>query len=200
MIERFGPYLELATLAETLGTPERDQLRLGPVHARSRGVVPPRLAGRDRAPHASRWSARLSDRGRGFSAAEARELLALIGELRGARGTALPRARGSGPVRAVGHPVRAPDHPAAAGLQVRPRRGAAMVLPEHAAYPGGEARARWHIEEAVRIFTRHLRRAAGRLLAGGRGDQRSHAAAAGLRRRLPLGRQQRRRCCAAACC
>ena len=28
-----------------------------------------------------------------------------------------------------------------------------MPLPKHAAYPGGAARARWHIEEAVRVFT-----------------------------------------------
>ena len=29
-----------------------------------------------------------------------------------------------------------------------------MPLPEHAGYPGGAARAAWHIEEAIRVFTR----------------------------------------------
>ncbi len=30
----------------------------------------------------------------------------------------------------------------------------AMTLPEHAAYPGGAARSSWHVEEAIRVFTR----------------------------------------------
>src|SRR5260370_35401394 len=29
-----------------------------------------------------------------------------------------------------------------------------MLLPEHAAYPGGAARATWHIEGAIRVFPR----------------------------------------------
>src|ERR1700751_6007725 len=80
MIERFGPYLELATLAVTLGTPEHityasDQFIhdlavwyhlawLGETVRRTDPLV-----------------ARLAERGRDFSAADRRELLTLIGRL-----------------------------------------------------------------------------------------------------------------------
>ncbi|HXO15664.1 MAG TPA: hypothetical protein VN835_04930, partial [Steroidobacteraceae bacterium] len=82
MIERFGPYLELATIAETLGTQERvayasDQLIhdlavwyhlawLGESVRRTDPLV-----------------ARLTERGRDFSPAQRRDLLALIGALVG---------------------------------------------------------------------------------------------------------------------
>ena len=80
MIERFGPYLELATIAETLATPARvayasDQYIhdlavwyhlawLGETVRRSDPLI-----------------ARLTERGRDFSAAQRRELLTLIGRL-----------------------------------------------------------------------------------------------------------------------
>ena len=80
MIERFGPYLELATIAETLGTLERvsyasDQFIhdlavwyhlawLGETVRRSDALV-----------------ARLTERGRDFTAAQRRDLLTLIGQL-----------------------------------------------------------------------------------------------------------------------
>src|SRR5579863_1319985 len=89
MIERFGPYLELATIAETLGTTERvgyasDQLIhdlavwyhlawLGETVRRTDPLV-----------------ARLTARGRDFSAAQRRDLLALIGRL---VGQVVPRFR-----------------------------------------------------------------------------------------------------------
>src|SRR5258706_3451399 len=79
MIERFGPYLELATIAETLATPERvayasDQLIQDLAvwyHLAWLGE-----AGRRADPLASA----LSDQGRGFSAAQRRQLLSLFGE------------------------------------------------------------------------------------------------------------------------
>src|SRR6185437_6958711 len=80
MIERFGPYLELATLAETLATPERvpyasDQLIhdlavwyhlawLGETVRRTDPLV-----------------SELTERGRGFTSTDRRQLLALIGDL-----------------------------------------------------------------------------------------------------------------------
>jgi alpha-amylase/alpha-mannosidase (GH57 family) len=89
MIERFGPYLELATIAETLGTPERvayasDQFIhdlavwyhlswLGETVRRTDPLI-----------------ARLTERGRDFSAAQRRDLLSLIG---GLVGQVLPRYR-----------------------------------------------------------------------------------------------------------
>jgi len=153
MIERFGPYLELATIAETLGTPERiayasDQFihdlavwyHLSWLGETVRRVDP--------------LVARLTERGRDFSPEQRRELLALIGEL---VGQVVPRYRQlaeSGQcelsVTPYGHPILP------LLLDFRSARDAvpAMVLPEHAAYPGGAARASWHIAESIRIFTR----------------------------------------------
>ncbi|HEY1491837.1 MAG TPA: hypothetical protein VGF35_04365, partial [Steroidobacteraceae bacterium] len=152
MIERFAPYLELATLAETLGTAERinyasDQFMrdiavwyhlawLGETVRRTHPLV-----------------SRLSDRGRAFTAADARELLELIGAL---VAQVVPRYRTLAEtgqcelsVTPYGHPI------IPLLLDFRCARDALplMVLPEHPAYPGGEQRARWHIEEAVRTFT-----------------------------------------------
>ena len=152
MIERFGPYLELATLAETLGTPERigyasDQFMrdlavwyhlawLGETVRRTHPLV-----------------TRLSDRGRGFTAAEARELLELIGDLLAG---VVPRYRAladRGQCELTVTPYSHPIIPLLLDFKCARDAVPTMVLPEHAAYPGGEARARWHIEAAVRMFT-----------------------------------------------
>jgi alpha-amylase/alpha-mannosidase (GH57 family) len=153
MIERFGPYLELATIAETLATPERvtyasDQFIhdlavwyhlawLGETVRRTDPLV-----------------ARLTERGRDFSTGQRRDLLALIGEL---IAQVVPRyrqlaARGQCElsVTPYGHPI------VPLLIDFRAARDAvpAMALPAHPAYPGGAARASWHIEEAIRVFTR----------------------------------------------
>ncbi|HEV8018506.1 MAG TPA: glycoside hydrolase family 57 protein [Steroidobacteraceae bacterium] len=153
MIERFGPYLELATIAETLATPERvtyasDQFIhdlavwyhlawLGETVRRTDPLV-----------------ARLTERGRDFSAAQRRDLLALIGEL---VAQVVPRyrqlaARGQCElsVTPYGHPII----PLLLDFRVARDAVPAMALPQHPAYPGGAARASWHIEEAIRVFTR----------------------------------------------
>jgi alpha-amylase/alpha-mannosidase (GH57 family) len=152
MIERFGPYLELATIAETLGTSERiayasDQFIhdlavwyhlawLGETVRRSHPLV-----------------TRLTERGRDFSPVQRRELLTLIGEL---VGQLLPRYRRlaeSGQcelsVTPYGHPI------IPLLLDFRSARDAVktMPLPAHACYPGGAARAAWHVEESIRVFT-----------------------------------------------
>ena len=153
MIERFGPYLELATIAETLGTPERisyasDQFIhdlavwyhlawLGETVRRTDPLV-----------------ARLTERGRDFTPDQRRELLTLIGEL---IGEILPRYRAlasSGRVELSVTPYGHPIIPLL--LDFRCARDAlpGLALPEHAQYEGGAARASWHIEEAVRVFTR----------------------------------------------
>ncbi len=153
MIERFGPYLELATIAETLATPERvgyasDQFIhdlavwyhlawLGETVRRGDALV-----------------ARLTERGRDFTAAQRRDLLSLIGSL---VGQILPRYRALAErgqcelsVTPYGHPI------IPLMLDFRSARDAvpAMPLPQHERYPGGAARASWHIEEAIRVFTR----------------------------------------------
>jgi len=153
MIERFGPYLELATIAETLGTLERipyasDQFIhdlavwyhlawLGETVRRTDPLV-----------------AQLTERGRDFSSAQRRDLLALIGAL---VGQVIPRFRAlaeHGQCELSVTPYAHPIIPLL--LDFRSARDAVptMPLPEHAAYPGGAARAQWHIEEAVRVFMR----------------------------------------------
>ncbi len=153
MIERFGPYLELATIAETLGTPERiayasDQFIhdlavwyhlawLGETVRRTDPLV-----------------ARLTERGRDFSAAHRRDLLSLIGELVGQVLGRYRRLAEAGrcelSVTPYGHPILP------LLLDFRCARDAVpdMPLPRHAAYPGGAARAVWHVEEAIRVFER----------------------------------------------
>jgi len=153
LIERFGPYLELASLAETLGTPERigyasDQFIhdlavwyhlawLGETVRRTNPLV-----------------AALTDRGRDFTPGQRRDLLSLIGEL---MGQVVPRYRALAErgtaelsVTPYGHPII----PLMIDFKSAREALPTLPLPQHAAYPGGAARAAWHIEEAVRVFTR----------------------------------------------
>jgi alpha-amylase/alpha-mannosidase (GH57 family) len=153
MIERFGPYLELATLAATLGTPEHityasDQFIhdlavwyhlawLGETVRRTEPLV-----------------ARLAERGRDFSAADRRELLSLIGRL---VTQVVPRYRqlaARGQCELSVTPYAHPIIPLLLDFGVAHEAVPAMPLPAHAAYAGGAARASWHVQEAVRIFTR----------------------------------------------
>jgi alpha-amylase/alpha-mannosidase (GH57 family) len=152
MIERFGPYLELASLAETLTTPERvnyasDQLIhdlavwyhlawLGETVRRTDSLV-----------------SELTERGRGFTPGHRRQLLSLIGDL---VTRVIPRYRAlseRGQVELSVSPYAHPILPLM--LDFKSARDAIpnMALPEHGAYPGGAARVTWHIEESVRVFT-----------------------------------------------
>ena len=153
MIERFGPYLELATIAETLGTLERiayasDQFIqdlavwhhlawLGETVRRSDPLV-----------------ARLTARGREFTPGQRRDLLTLIGEL---VTQVVPRYRAlaaGGRIELSVTPYGHPIIPLLLDFESARDAVPAMPLPAHAAYAGGAARARWHIEEAVRVHTR----------------------------------------------
>ncbi|HVN43960.1 MAG TPA: glycoside hydrolase family 57 protein [Steroidobacteraceae bacterium] len=152
MIERFGPYLELATIAETLGTPERvsyasDQFIhdlavwyhlawLGETVRRTDPLV-----------------AHLTERGREFTTAERRSLLELIGRL---VGQVIPRYRQLAErgqcelsVTPYGHPII----PLLLDFQCARDAVPNMALPRHGGYSQGAARARWHIEEGIRVFT-----------------------------------------------
>ena len=153
MIERFGPYLELATIAETLGTPERIAYAsnqfihdlavwyhlawVGETVRRSDPLV-----------------AQLTERGRDFTAAQRRELLALIGRL---VGEVVPRYRvlaERGQCELSVTPYAHPIIPLLLDFRCARDAVPTMPLPQHAAYPGGAARASWHIEEAIRVFVR----------------------------------------------
>jgi alpha-amylase/alpha-mannosidase (GH57 family) len=153
MIERFGPYLELATIAETLATPERvtyvsDQFIhdlavwyhlawLGETVRRSDPLV-----------------ARLTERGRDYSAAQRRELLSLIGTLLAQVVPRYRRLRESGQCELSVTPYGHPIIPLLLDFRCAREAVPAMALPAHAAYPGGAARAAWHVEEGLRVFGR----------------------------------------------
>ncbi|MGH8287608.1 MAG: glycoside hydrolase [Steroidobacteraceae bacterium] len=151
MIERFGPYLELATLAEPLGTPERvsyasDQLIhdlavwyhlawLGETVRRSDTLV-----------------SSLTQQGRGFTDLQRRELLSLIGNL---VASIVPRYRKLSErgrcelsVTPYGHPL------VPLLLEFQAARDAIpnMPLPRFTSYPGGAERAQWHVRESLRVF------------------------------------------------
>src|ERR1700680_511333 len=153
MIERFGPYLELATIAQTLASPERityasDQF----IHDVAVWYHLAWLGETGSRVHP--LGARLTERGRDFSAEQRRDLLALIGEL---VAQIVPRYRQLAErgkcelsVTPYGHPI------IPLMLDFRCARDAVpdMALPAHAGYPGGAARAAWHVQEAIRVFTR----------------------------------------------
>ena len=151
MIERFGPYLELATLAETLATPERviyasDQLIhdlavwyhlawLGETVRRTDTLV-----------------SDLTERGRGFTSAHRRQLLSLVGDL---VSTVIPRYRAlseRGQVELSVNPYAHPILPLLLDLKSGREAVPNMPLPEHSGYAGGAARVAWHIDESVRVF------------------------------------------------
>jgi alpha-amylase/alpha-mannosidase (GH57 family) len=159
MIERFGPYLELATIAETLATPERityasDQL----IHDLA---VWYHLAWLGETVRRSDRTARLAfalineltERGRGFTQAHRRQLLVLIGDL---VGTVIPRYRAlsrRGQIELSVTPYAHPIVPLLLDFKCARDSVPNMPLPEHSGYPGGGERAAWHVEEGIRIFS-----------------------------------------------
>lgn len=153
MIERHAPFLELAALADTLGTPERigyasDALVrdlavwyhlawLGETVRRSHPLV-----------------ARLTARGRDFDAADRRALLALIGELVAQVVPRFRRLAADGRCELSVTPYAHPIVPLLIDFEAALEALPSIPLPQHRAYPGGLARARWHVEEAIRVHTR----------------------------------------------
>lgn len=151
LIERFGPYLELATIAESLATPERvmyasDQLIhdlavwyhlawIGETVRRSDARV-----------------AALTAQGRAFTTPQRLELLTLIGDL---VASVVPRFRKLGEsgqcelsVTPYGHPIL----PLLLDFHTAREAVPGMALPRHPRYAGGAERAEWHIAEGLRVF------------------------------------------------
>jgi alpha-amylase/alpha-mannosidase (GH57 family) len=155
MIERFGPYLELATIAETLATVERvpyasDQL----IHDLAVWYHIAWMGETVR--RSDQRIAALTEQGRGFSPEQRRELLTLIGEL---LGRIIPRFRLLAEhgqcelsVSPYGHPIV----PLLLDFQAARESAPASPLPQHPAYPGGSDRAAWHVAESIRVFTEHF--------------------------------------------
>ena len=155
MIERFGPYLELATIAETLATLERvpyasDQLIHDLAvwyHIAWMGETVRRSDAR---------IAELTEQGRGFSAGQRRDLLVLIGEL---LARVIPRFRllaEHGQCELAVSPYGHPIIPLLLDFQAARESAPASPLPQHAAYPGGSERAGWHVAESIRVFSDHF--------------------------------------------
>jgi len=153
VIERFGPFLELALIAETLGTPER--IAYASDHFIHDLAIWYHLAWLgETVRRTDPLVARLTERARDFTAADRRQLLTLIGEL---LGKLMPRYRQLAEAGRCELSVTPYAHPIIPLLlDFRAARAAVptTALPAHALYPGGAARATWHIEEAIRLFTR----------------------------------------------
>jgi alpha-amylase/alpha-mannosidase (GH57 family) len=153
MIERFGPYLELATLAETLATLERvsyasDQF----IHDLAVWYHLAWLGETVR--RSDTFVSTLTQQGRAFTAVQRRELLALIGDL---VASIVPRYRKLSErgqcelsVTPYGHPIV----PLLLDFQAARDAVPNMPLPQHSSYPGGAERAQWHVRESLRVFKR----------------------------------------------
>jgi alpha-amylase/alpha-mannosidase (GH57 family) len=153
MIERFGPYLELATIAETLATPERvayasNQL----IHDLAVWYHLAWLGETVRRSHPVATA--LTTQGRAFTEGQRRELLTLIAEQ---VSSVVPRYRRLAErgqcelsVTPYGHPIV----PLLLDFQSARDAVPSMPLPQHSSYAGGAERAAWHIEEGIRVFMR----------------------------------------------
>jgi len=152
LIERFGPYLELATIAETLATPERvpyasDQLIHDLAvwyHLAWMGETVRRTDAR---------VAALTAQGRAFTAEQRRELLGLIGELVAAVVPRYRRLCESGRVELSVTPYGHPIVPLLLDFHSAREAVPGIALPHHPTYPGGAARAEWHVREGLRVFS-----------------------------------------------
>jgi alpha-amylase/alpha-mannosidase (GH57 family) len=152
MIDRFGPYRELVSIAETLSTPERvayasDELIrdlavwyhlawIGETVRRTEPLV-----------------SSLAEQGRGFSAVQRRQLLALLGQLVSSVQPRYRRLADSGQCELSVSPYAHPIIPLLIDFQAARDAVPDMQLPVQPLYPGGTERAAWHIEESIRQFT-----------------------------------------------
>ncbi len=152
LIERFGPYLELATIAETLASLERvmyasDQLIHDLAvwyHLAWVGETVRRTDSR---------VAALTAQGRGFTLQQRRDLLTLVGELVASVVPRFRRLAESGQCELSVTPYGHPIVPLLLDFQSAREAMPGMALPQHPRYVGGAERAVWHITEGLRVFT-----------------------------------------------
>jgi alpha-amylase/alpha-mannosidase (GH57 family) len=152
MIERFAPYLELATLAESFATESHigyasDQFMhdlgvwyhlawMGETVRRTDPLV-----------------AALTAQGRDFTLSNRRELLALVGRL---VASIIPRFRAlsdAGQCELSLTPYAHPILPLLIDFGAARQAQPAAPLPRQGSYPGGAERAAWHMREGIRVFT-----------------------------------------------
>jgi alpha-amylase/alpha-mannosidase (GH57 family) len=152
MIERFGPYLELARIAEAFATTERigyasDQFLhdlavwyhlawMGETVRRSSPLI-----------------GVLTAQGRAFTPEQRRELLSLIGELLAGVIPRYRRLAESGQCELSVTPYGHPLVPLMLDFHAARESAPATALPHQPRYPGGAERAVWHMEEGLRVFT-----------------------------------------------
>jgi len=98
----------------------------------------------------------LADKGRDFTAHDRRELLGLVGEL---LASIVPRYRAlaaDGRVELSCSPYAHPILPLLLDANSAREAVPDITLPTDATYPGGEARARWQLDEGIAVFERHF--------------------------------------------
>jgi alpha-amylase/alpha-mannosidase (GH57 family) len=155
LIERFPPFLALVTFAEHCATLEHigwasDALLhdlatwfhlawMGETVRRS----DPRIAA-------------LSSQASGFSPAQRRELLELIGELVSGIIPRYRRLQESGQCELSVTPYSHPILPLLFDFKVARDTVPDALLPQHPGYPGGAERARWHVAESIRSFEQYF--------------------------------------------
>jgi alpha-amylase/alpha-mannosidase (GH57 family) len=155
LIERHAPFAALAEIARQLATPERAAWASDALirdlavwyHLAWIGETVRRDDARIGA---------LEARAQAYSLAERRSLLTLIGEV---VGSVLPRFRAlaaAGRVELAVTPYGHPILPLLFDLHVARETQPGAELPRHASYPGGAARAAWHVEEGLRVFEKHF--------------------------------------------
>jgi alpha-amylase/alpha-mannosidase (GH57 family) len=152
MIERFAPYLELATLAESFAT----ELQVGYASDQfmhDLGVWYHLAWMGETVRRTDPLIAALTAQGRGFTLSNRRELLALVGRL---VASIIPRFRAlrdAGQCELSLTPYAHPILPLLIDFGAARQAQPTAPLPHQGAYPGGAERAAWHMREGIRVFT-----------------------------------------------
>ena len=151
MIERFGPYLELATIAETLATPERigyasDRL----IHDLAMWYHIAWIGETVRRSD-TRVTA-LTEQGRDFTPQQRRQMLTLIDELVQGVVPRFKKLSERGQCELSMTPYAHPLVPLLLDFNTAREAMPGVALPKHARYPGGAERAAWHIEHGLKVF------------------------------------------------
>ncbi len=154
LIERFAPYLALVTMAEQCATLEHigwasDAL----LHDLATWF---HLAWMGETVRSDPRVAALSSQASGFSPAQRRQLLELIGELVSGLIPRYRRLAESGQCELSVTPYSHPLLPLLFDFKAARESVPDALLPEHPGYPGGEARARWQVAEALRCFEHYF--------------------------------------------
>ena len=153
MIEPLPVFRELVDIAATLATPERIAYASDAFVADLAVWYLLAWTGETLRRSDARVAA-LMAQGRGFGPADRRRLLAVIGDTLAA---IVPRYRAlaeSGRCELAVSPYSHPILPLLCDFAVARESLPGSALPQHVAYPGGRDRADWHMEEAIRVFTR----------------------------------------------